>query len=192
MAGRCHTVLREALRRFSKGFSKVNSQVVFHVASPFLQYSHPSSHPRHCDAHSWFKFKFPYSQVSTCKKTIFSLLAGQVYNSPATGTNWYIYGLIAGTPPGPPNSPSNPVGPRPYPPKPSPPTRKSLIGITSPEHEPPGESVSARRIASKSLYSELPKTLPDDVKRSRLRAMHHAGEPSSFSHRVCAFRLITS
>ena len=87
------------------------------------------------------------------------------------------------TSPGLPKSPSNAVWPRPFPPKPSPPTRKGLIGITPPEHEPRGESVLARRIAAKSLSvdipsHELPKTLPDDMKLSSLRAMRRAGEPS--------------
>ena len=89
------------------------------------------------------------------------------------------------TSPGLPKSPSNAVGPRPCPPKPSPPTRKSLIGVTTPKHEPRGgESVLARRIAAKSLSvdipsHELPKTLPDDMKISSLRAMRRAGEPPS-------------
>jgi RAB6A-GEF complex partner protein 2 len=101
------------------------------------------------------------------------------------------------TSPGLPKSPSNAVGPRPYPPpKPSAPTRKGLIGITSPDREPRGESVLARRVAAKSLSvdipsHELPKTLPDDMKMSPLRAVRRAGEPpSSCSPRVCAFRLI--
>ena len=89
------------------------------------------------------------------------------------------------TSPGLPKSPSNAVGPRPYPPKPSPPTRKSLIGITSPDHEPRGEGVSARRVAAKSLSVDIPshelaKTLPDDTKiMSPLRAVRRAGEPQS-------------
>jgi hypothetical protein len=101
------------------------------------------------------------------------------------------------TSPGLPKSPSNAVGPRPYPPKPSAPTRKSLIGITSPGHEPRGESVLARRVAAKSLSVDIPshelaKTLPDDMKMSPLRAMRRAGEHPSYFPRVCAFRLITS